>query len=310
MISDNKIVWNWIKGISANIKAETDADKKAEMQKTFYAGVFMSDSEEAGSYTCVFYLPKIENNYSVTVHPVLGADGLTVDMNYVNGEEAIEEGEINYALFILNIDIKAPIAEAFVEFKVDGEDASEKLNDTVFEKDPEVDISGTLNVGAINYFAMINEKVNKLLNDCTTIEEYRAMVDALHTLFTPVSLDKITSDIGLDTEYMDPEYTGAKVYKFKDYLFKESYDALPEAFKSFLGEIDGEEFYRMLASATTTGTVTRYGWDSTSEVALAAKTNLEVQQAAARGDVDEAYYDYKSAYALYVNWLKANGYAE
>jgi hypothetical protein len=156
---------------------------------------------------------------------------------------------------------------------------------------------------------MLNEKVNALLNGCTTIEEYRAMVDALHTLFTPISLDKVTQMIGMDPEYMDLEYTGAKSFKFRDYLFKESYDALPEAFKAFLSEIDGEEFYLMLESATTTGTVTRYGWDSTSETALAASNNIAVMDAAAKGDAKEAYYDYKSAYALYVAWLKANGYA-
>ena len=309
MVSDNKIVWNWIADVSAQIKAESDADKKAELQSKIHLGVYAGQNEGEKTYTAVFYLPKIDSTYSVSVHPTVADGKLNLDLNYVKGT-ALEEGELNYALFILNVEVQEPITDANVNIVVDGTPVNEDMIARVqFEADPKIDIDGTLNVGALNYIAMLNEKVNALLDGCTTTEEYRAMVDALHTLFTPISLDKITADIGLDPEYMDMEYTGVKSYKFREYLFKESYDALPEAFKTFLSEIDGEEFYLMLASATTTGTVTRYGWDTTSETAMAATNNLAVSDAAAKGDAKEAYHDYKSAYALYVAWLKANGYA-
>ena len=136
------------------------------------------------------------------------------------------------------------------------------------------------------------------------------MVSALHTLFTQITLDQVTTMIGMDPEYMDLTYTGPKTFKFKEYVYKEAYDALPAAFKAFLSELDGEEFYLMLASATTTEAVSRYGWDSTSETAQVSKQNSKVNQFVGKGDVTEMYYDYKSPYALYVAWLKANGYVQ
>jgi len=307
MISDNKVVWDWITGVTADVKADST------LQDKIHVATYVSRGEEASSYTCVFYLPKIQNKYSATVHPILDQNGLSVNLNYESGTQPIEEGETAYALFILNIDVKTPITDVILNFTVDGEEVDdEKMVMDEFEKDPNVDISGTLNVGVVNYFAVINEKVRDLLDSCETIDEYKEMVAALHTLFTPISLAKVTELIGLDTEYMDLNYTGAKVFKFKEYLYKESYDALPATFKTFLSGLDGEEFYRMLASATTVDAIARYDWDPTSEVALASSTNVQVKQlvGVSNTSAHEAYYNYKSPYALYVDWLKANGYAK
>ncbi len=307
MISDNKTVWSWIETVTATIEDEKDETKKAELQSKLYVGSFVSQIEGASSDTYVFYLPLIEKGYSVTAHPTVANGVLNVALNYQNSTSALEAGEIKYALFVLNIDVKTPIEAVELVFTMDGETIdiksdNERVDTEKFAADPKINISGSLNTIALNYFAMINEKVNALLASCNTLADYEAMVDALHVLFAPVALYDAAYSILTDPEYFN--YNNGQgirgPYKFDEYLYKDSYNSLPESFTDFLGELDGEEFYLMLAYMTTTGDVARYDVNFAFTSVSASKTNLAVG--------NEDYYGYKSPYALYMDWLKKTGY--
>ncbi len=304
MISDNDLVWNWM----IEVSKEEDTSK-----------IYMKSYEAEGSYTWIFYLPKIEQKYAATANPVLVGDQLYIDVNYQSNAGLLEEGEdVTYALFILNVDVKAPISVEGLRFAVDGSmeagnDILVKSGDTV-QEDPKIDISGTLDVELVNYFAWINSEVEGLLESCKTPEEYRAMVEALHILFTPITQEQVYKFIANDEEYSPIEYVGPRSFKFKDYVFKEDYSTLPAAFVEFVDKLDGEEFYWMLACATSKDKVDRYGWDYDYANAVITSgrlsSNKKVSEIAAEDDLKESYYSYKSPYALYYNWLRSNKYID
>ncbi len=320
MISDNKPVWSWIVDVSNQIKEEETQIRNGQLETSIapslekiHVATYVSETEGASSYTCVFYLPKIDTSYSITAHPTVANGVLNVDLSYQNSTAALADGAVNYAIFILNVDVKTPIEDVELTFTVDGENVDEKLEGVVLAEDPKINMIGDLNTGALNYFAMINEKVNKLLADCETFEDYEKMVQALHVLFTPVSLADAAKKIAADEDNYSVQQRGQ--YKFDEYLYGDAYDALPTSFKAFLEELDGEEFYLMLSYMTTTGEVTRYKIDFTASAGSevqASKQNIDVYNASVSGNDKyrdkEDYYNFKSPYALYMEWLKKNGY--
>ena len=280
MICENDGLWKWV----SNPDTAHSNDKAN-------AAVFNTTDTTTNAVTkstYAVYLPKITNGYTVSVQPTVEGTTLKINIAYNKNTTTLGESDIKYALFLVNVTMKAPMTDVQYNLVVDGTAVTDAP--TQLEADPKVAISGTLDVELVKYFDAINAKVDLLLKGCENIEAFESVVNDLRALFTPISVENVLKNGVSHIKNTDP--TQGQV------LFSS------DSVKDWVAELDLEEFYWMLSCATSKDKVVHLDFDENDDTGTKTK---EVDKNPATGEV---YHYYSSPYALYVAWLKANGYTK
>ena len=280
MIIENEEIWNWVYA-----PATPHATDKPNV------AVYSSEEGEGENLrteaTILVYLPAITNRYEATLQPTVSGSTLNLNVAYKTTSTALTEAENKYAMFLINVNMKAPMTELAFNLTMDGQAvANENMNVTALEQDPKVAISGTLDVELVKYIDALNKDVDALLDACTTGTEFKALVEDLHKLLTPKTVDEI--------------YT----YGFTFDTFK------TEAVRNYLQNVDAVEFYRALLCATSKDKVAHKHEVMGEDTTKLEETTKINEIYTDYGTVTEHYYYYSSPYALYFAWLKDNGYTK
>jgi hypothetical protein len=228
------------------------------------------------------------------LQPTVSGNTLNLNVAYKTTSTALGEAENKYAMFLINVDMKAPMTDLAFNLTMDGQAvANEKMNVAALEQDPKIAISGMLDVELVKYIDALNEDVNAMLKACANITELKALVEDLQKLLTPKKVDEIyTSEFGYNSD-----------------AFKASFKT--DAVKNYLQDVDVVEFYRALACATSKDKVAHKHevMDADGNPKLEETTKIE-EIYPDYGIVAEHYHYYSSPYALYFAWLKDNGYTK
>ena len=280
MICENEELWKWISNPET-----AHANDKANVA-VFNATDGTTNAVTKSTYAV--YLPKITNGYTVSVQPTVEGTTLKINITYNKNTTALGESDIKYAIFLVNVTMKAPMTDVQYNLVVDGKAVTDAP--TQLDTDPKIAISGTLDVELVKYFDAINDKVELLLKGCDDIKSFETVVNDLHILFTPISVENVLKNGVSHIKNTDPS--------LGQVLFTS------DAVKDWISVLDLEEFYWMLSCATSKDKVVHLTFDENDDTGTKTK---EVDKNPATGEV---YHYYSSPYALYVEWLKANGYTK
>ena len=281
MICENDGLWKWI-----SAPATAHSNDKANVA-LFKANDAATNAVTKSTYA--LYLPKITNGYTVSVQPTVEGTTLKINIVYTKDTKTLGESDTKYAIVLVNVTMKAPMTDVQYNLVMDGAAVTDALT-TTLEADPKVAISGTLDVELVKYFDAINAKVDLLLKGCKTIEAFESVVNDLRVLFTPISVENVLKNGVSHIKNTDP--TQGQVLFSSDVV------------KDWVTELNLEEFYWMLSCATSKDKVVHLDFDENDDTGTKTK---EVDKNPATGEV---YHYYSSPYALYVGWLKANGYTK
>lgn len=281
MVLENADIWNWI-------YAPTTAHSNDKPNVAVYASQGEGENAE-GKYTYVVYMPTITNRFETSLQPTVSGTTLNLNVQYKTTSTALGEAENKYAMFLVNVDLKAPMNDVKFNLTVDGVAVTEEnMVVTTLTDDPKIAISGTLDVELVKYIDELNANVNALLDACTTVEEFEKLVEDLHVLLTPKTVDEISG-------------SGLKFAAFES-----------EALNNYVSGLDAKEFYRMLSCATASDKVIHKH-----EVMDEDTGEMKLQETSKIGEIypsysgmEENYKYYSSPYALYMAWLKDNGYTK
>ena len=276
MVLENDAVWSWI---------YNTAHDDSKLNLAVYSAP-VEGKEGVYKYTYVGYLPTVAKKYTMTMQPTVNGGELILNVNYTTGTESMGETDAKYALFVANVELCAPMTSVKMKFTMDGNAYGEdKTVVTTLDTDPRIAISGTLDVELVKFVNTLSAELDAMLKNCVTIDEFKALVDDLHLLLTPKTVDQIYAAEGVAFDTF----------------------ATP-ALNALLENYDAKEFYRALACATTTDKVAHKVLNEKNELKESAK--IAEIYSAQYSDVNEFYHYYVSPYALYVNWLKENGYTK
>ena len=273
-VFNNEVAWSVIKPIKDPKTADLQAQKK-------FVWTYKAESGEGESaktiYTYFFYGYELKA-HSVSVLPIMKDGVLTLNISYKNGEALAEEAP-DYACFLITATVDANVTNVVFDLKVNGA-AAENLTEATFETDPRYVLCGELNTELIKYIDKLNADVWAMIEACEDKTELAAVVADLNVLFTT---QKYPFNMDMGGIYDVPG--NLKSDKVMDYV-------------NNVLENDMESFYWNLHIATSKDDVVKlsenYETGKTEEITTNAYTS-------------EAYYYFKTPYALYYAWLKSNG---
>ncbi len=279
MIIENDVIWNWV-----NTPETPHSTDKPNVAVYSYGE---GEGENATMHaTILVYVPAITNRADVTMQPTVSGNVLNLNVTYTTTATALTEAENKYAMFLINVDMKAPMTDWAFNFTKDGTAiAVENMAVTELEQDPKIAISGMLDVELVKFIDELNGDVSEMLGNCAKAD-FSDLVDDLHKLLTPKTVDEIYAEgFGFDT--------------FKT-----------QAVKKYVENMDAVAFYRALLCATSKDKVAhKYEVVDGDNVKLQETTKInEIYKD--YSEVTEHYYYYSSPYALYYAWLKDNGYTK
>ncbi len=279
MIIENEEIWSWVNAP----EAPHSTDKPNVAVYSYGEG----EGENATMHaTILVYIPAITNRADVTMQPTVSGNTLNLNVTYKTTSTPLTNTENKYAMFLVNVDMKAPMTDLAFNFTKDGAAiAVENMAVTLLEQDPKLAISGMLDVELVKFIDELNADVSEMLGDCAKAD-FSDLVDDLHKLLTPKTVDEIY----------------AKGFGFD--AFK------TQAVTKYVENMDAVAFYRDLLCATSKDKVAhKHEVVDGDNVKLQETTKInEIYEDCS--EVTEQYYYYSSPYALYYAWLKDNGYTK
>lgn len=274
-VSSNAVVWNWLETECA--EAKEDEPQVLQSVKTLADGTL--------KYTYLVYTTGMKTLYTVWADVKGGTDALTVDLFFDDTNEDLYEDDPDYALWLVTVETDAAVKA--VNFRLSRNEKSVTPTVTTAEE-LTFTYCGTLNSEHIRYLYEFNADLMATINTCTTIGELKKMIAEVQTLLTPQGRDWSVRVNKTDSEGNLIGYA-AEV---------ERYDVL----RDFVANYDLQELNNVIRSSISTEKVNLYGLTSDTE------GNLVVDVLETDNKSGEPLATLDSAFALYHNWLKQNGY--
>ena len=306
MILENDAIWNWIyEGDSAN----THSTEKPNV--AVYEG--KADDNGTREYTYVVYMPVIAKRYNVSFLPTVSGTELNLNVSYVASTADLAKTDATYAIFMVTAQTKAPMTAANFNLTVNNQAvAAEGMVVEKLEADPKVAISGTLDVELVKYIDYLNTEIVDILADFKATGDtvaFKALVNYLHELLKVKSVDSLYKTAPAIPALPDlNEFFSAESMKTDAEKKTEAYNGL----KTFAESLDASELYRSLLCATSSAEVPhkKIVVDDKGNEKLEETKKISEIYTVYEGKLTENYKYYSSPYALYIGWLKENGYTK
>lgn len=281
-ISSNPVLWQWFTENCA--EAEAGSLQVLQSQKEMANG--------KTKYTYLVYAPGLEFATNVSAEAKESANTLALELHFDDTSVPLDpEFESTYALFLVTVEADETVKNVNFNLYRNGEKA--EVNPVVPETDPDFTYCGTLNSELVRYLYDLNGKLAARIEECTTMEELKALLLEIKRLLTPHTdndwylrinkRDNMEMPIGYQEEAA--QYT---------------------VLSDLIETLDLEEVNYAVISATSSKHTVRKD-----AVLNPSNDKLEVSEVYTDSKSGEDYDDQlESPYTLYTAWLKNNGYTK
>lgn len=278
-ISSNPVLWQWF-----NANCKTAAAGSVQ--------VLQSQKEMANGktkYTYLVYAPGLEYMTDVAVDPKGSATALALDIFLDDADEEIDpEYDATYALFLVTIETDETVESVTFNLYRNGDVA--EANVAVPNTDPGFTYCGTLNSELVRYLYNLNGKLVARIEECTTMEELKALLLDVKRLLTPHTDDDWYLRINKRDSQENP-------------IGYQEEAAQYTVLSDLIATLDLEEVNYAVLSAISTKYAARKD-----AVLNLENDKIEVTDITTDPKSNVEYEQLDSPYALYAAWLKSNRY--
>ncbi|MBE6529544.1 MAG: hypothetical protein E7680_02940 [Ruminococcaceae bacterium] len=280
-ISSNPVLWQWYSENCA--AAEAGSLQVLQSQKEIANG--------KTKYTYLVYAPGLEYFTDVSIGYQGSAAAPELELNFDDTGATIDsEFDRTYALWLVTVEAEASVESVKFNLFRNGEAA--EANIVVPETDPDFTYCGTLNSELIRYLYELNGKLVVKIEECTTMEELKALLVEIKRLLTPQTENEWYLRINQRDNQENPIGYEAEVAQYT-------------LLSDVIATLDLEEVNYAVVSATSEKYVARKD-----AVLNPSNDKYEVSDVYTDSKSGEDYDQLDSPYALYTAWLKFNGYTK